>query len=59
VPQPPLRTARVAKYDDDPGTYRFYCHREWNCLDDALHQHLAAGEAQALLDFPGVVFVDA
>ncbi|MGO9197593.1 MAG: hypothetical protein ACLQK4_10780 [Acidimicrobiales bacterium] len=31
---------------------------EWNCPDDTYHQDLAAAEAQALLEFPGV-FVDA
>jgi hypothetical protein len=35
----------------------FYCDREWNCLDDTYHQDLAAAEAQALFEFPGVVFV--
>jgi hypothetical protein len=35
----------LAKYDDDPGTYLFYCDREWNCLDDTYHQDLAAAEA--------------
>jgi hypothetical protein len=49
----------LAKYDDDPGTYHFYCDREWNCLDDTYHQDLAAAEAQALFEFPRVVFVDA
>jgi hypothetical protein len=49
----------LAKYDDDLGTYLFYCDREWNCLNDTYHENLAAAEAQALFEFPGVVFVDA
>jgi hypothetical protein len=49
----------LANYDDNPGTYHFYCDREWNCLNDTYHEDLAAAEAQALFEFPGVVFVDA
>jgi hypothetical protein len=49
----------LAKYDDDPGRYPFYRDREWNCLNDTYRQDLVAAEAQALLEFPGVVFVDA
>ena len=49
----------MAKYDDDLGTYLFYCDREWNRLNDTYHEDLAAAEAQALFEFPDVVFVDA
>jgi hypothetical protein len=55
----PFERLALAKYDDDLGTYLFYCDREWNCLNDTYHEDLAAAEAQALFEFPGVVFVDA
>jgi hypothetical protein len=32
--------------------------RKWNCLNDTYDEDLAAAEAQALFEFPGVV-VDA
>jgi hypothetical protein len=48
----------LAKYDDDLGTYVFYCDRDWNCLDDTYNEDLADGEAQALFEFPGVIIVD-
>jgi hypothetical protein len=59
VPQRPLKRLALANYDDDPGTYLFYCDREWNCLNDRCHEDLPDAEAQALFEFPGVVFADA
>jgi hypothetical protein len=41
----------VAKYDNDPGKYLFYCDREWNCLNDTCLEDREAAEAQALFEF--------
>jgi hypothetical protein len=27
----------LAKYDDDPGVYIFYCDGDWNVITDTLH----------------------
>jgi hypothetical protein len=57
-PQADRVAGGLRTYDDDPDTYRFYSDREWNCIDHT-YQDLAAAEARALFELPGVVFVDA
>jgi hypothetical protein len=49
----------LAKYDNEPGVYIFYCDDEWNVLTDMLHADLADAEEQARLEFRGLKLVDA
>jgi hypothetical protein len=49
----------LAKHDEHPGVYIFYCDGDWNVITDTLHADLADAEEQAHGEFTGLELVDA
>ncbi len=43
----------IAKYEDEEGTYLFYCDSDWNVLTDTYHESIEAAKEQAEFEFEG------
>ncbi len=43
----------IAKYEEEEGTYLFYCDSDWNVLTDTYHESIEAAKEQAEFEFQG------
>jgi hypothetical protein len=51
-----LAALAVARYEEHPGYYLFYCDDEWNVITDTYHESVEDADAQAEFEFGSLDF---